>query len=488
MGLAIIPTIKADAVIPLPPPAKRWTPSKVALLYVFVSIVWILASSEFLYLELQSKTALTAFEMAKGVLFVAVSGGFIYWVCKKAMERLLRQRELLRDSERERDELHMQLIQAQKLEGIGRLAGGVAHDFNNILTVILSSCHLMRKDVGSGSSQSRLVMIETAAERAASLTRQLLAFSRNQVLHIDSINLNPVVQETASLLEKLLGEDVKLQLSLDPALGNVMADSTQIAQILMNLAVNARDAMPNGGALEIHTGNLEATAEIVARVPHLKPGPTIVLTVRDSGLGIPEDIRAKIFEPFFTTKQPGQGTGLGLSTVYGIVRQSDGTVDVRSVPGQGTTFRVYFPRTDAPVAVPGPPPAAVLSTGNETILVVDDDTLVLQTVSDHLRDLGYTPLTTPSPKEAVELSRVYDSRIDLLLTDLVMPEMTGPELRREVERWRPLIQTIYMTGYSSDRVPVAQIEPARLVRKPFTADSLAAGIRRVLNVPASQAT
>src|SRR5262245_7150759 len=193
--------------------------------------------------------------MVKGVLFVAISGAFIYWVCMKAMERLLRQRELLRESERERDDLQAQLFQAQKLEGIGRLAGGVAHDFNNILTVILSSCHLMRKDVGAGSPQARLAMIETAAERAASLTRQLLAFSRQQVLHIDSMNLNPVIQETAGMLGKLLGEDVKLNLSLDPALGNVMADPTQIAQILMNLAVNARDAMPNGGTLEVHTAN-----------------------------------------------------------------------------------------------------------------------------------------------------------------------------------------------------------------------------------------
>jgi signal transduction histidine kinase/CheY-like chemotaxis protein len=472
-------------VSPLTQPPKRWTPSKVALLYVFISIVWILVSSEFLYVTLQNTSAITAFEMVKGVLFVATSGAFIYWVCKKAMERLLRQRELLRESERERDELQAQLIQAQKLEGIGRLAGGVAHDFNNILTVILSSCHLMRKDVGR-SSQSRLAMIETAAERAASLTRQLLAFSRNQVLHIDSLNLNPVIQETASLLQKLLGEDVKLTLALDPALGNVMADPTQVSQILMNLATNARDAMPMGGTLEIHTANLDATPGIVAGVPHLAPGATVVLTVRDSGVGIPNEILDKIFEPFFTTKQPGQGTGLGLSTVYGIVRQSGGTIDVRSVSGQGTTFRVYFPRTEAPAASAVAQAPASAGAGSETILVVDDDSLVLQTVGDHLRELGYTPLITPSAKEAVELSRVYESRIDLLITDLVMPEMTGPELRREVERWRPLIQTLYMTGYSSDRVPVAEIEPFRLVRKPFTADGLSAGIRRLLDVPASQ--
>ena len=458
----------------------RLTPVRVALLYVLLAIAWMAAFSELLLLEFHP-AVIGALNVLKCVLFIALTSFLIYWICKKALDRLLRQRELLQESEEERTELQAQLIQAQKLEGIGRLAGGIAHDFNNILTVILSSCHLLRDDAPTIPAQARVSMIETAAERAAALTRQLLAFSRHQVLEVDSLNLNPVVADTAKLLEKLLGEDVKLTLSLDPQLGNIMADPTQVAQILMNLAVNARDAMPNGGALEIYTANLDATPEVAARVPALPPGPKVTLTVRDNGTGIPDAIRDKIFEPFFTTKEPGKGTGLGLSTVYGIVRQSGGTIDLRSAPGQGSTFRIYFPRTEAPATSSRQPSADSAVPGSETVLVVDDDALVLQSVSESLRQLGYTPLTALGPKAAVALSRDHSSRIDLLLTDLVMPEMTGPDLRREVERWRPLIQTVYMTGYSSDRVPIAQIEPGRLVRKPFSAQSLATCLRRALD-------
>jgi signal transduction histidine kinase/CheY-like chemotaxis protein len=464
----------------------RWTPARVALLYVSVSVLWILVTSKLLLIEFQHPVAITSFEILKGILFVSASGGLIYWLCKKACELLLRQRELLRESEKEREELQAQLIQAQKLEAVGRLAGGVAHDFNNILTVILSSCHLLRKDAGSGPAQGRVSMIETAAERAASLTRQLLAFSRHQVLEIQSINLNSVIEETAKLLEKLLGEDVKLSLSLDSKLGNILADSTQVVQILMNLAVNARDAMPDGGTLEIQTGNVEATPELVAKVPGLMPGQKVVLTVRDSGTGIPDEIRDKIFEPFFTTKEADKGTGLGLSTVYGIVRQSSGVIDFTSAAGRGTTFRIYFPRTESAAAAGRKAVSAGPTAGTETVLVVDDDRLVLQTVSEYLRELGYTPLIAHGPKEAIELGRLSSSRIDLLLTDLVMPGMTGPELRREVERWRPLIQTLYMTGYSSDRVPIGEVEPGRLVRKPFGADSLSAAIRRALEITGAQ--
>jgi CheY-like chemotaxis protein len=322
-------------------------------------------------------------------------------------------------------------------------------------------------------------MIETAAERAASLTRQLLAFSRHQVLEIQSINLNSVIEETARLLERLLGEDVKLVLSLDPALGNVLADPSQITQILMNLAVNARDAMPKGGTLEIHTANLDPDGQLLQTVPQLAPGRKVVLSVRDTGEGIPEAIRSKIFEPFFTTKEAGKGTGLGLSTVYGIVQQSGGTIDLRSAPRQGTTFRIYLPRTDVHAATK-PQAVLVAGHGNETILVVDDDELVLSAVSAYLRDLGYNALTAESPSRALELSRMHNARIDLLLTDLVMPDMTGPELRREIESGRPLIRTLYMTGYASDRVPLADVDPRQLVRKPFTADALAASLRRAL--------
>jgi two-component system, cell cycle sensor histidine kinase and response regulator CckA len=471
----------------VPEPGKSkigLTPTHIALLYVFISLVWVVISSELVLREFQHPVAITTLEIIKGVSFVLATGGLIFVICKRALDRMMRQKERLRESEKRRHELHEQLIQAQKLEGIGRLAGGVAHDFNNILTVILSSCHLLRHDVSSNGGESRLQMIETASDRAVSLTRQLLAFSRHQVLEVQSLNPNIVIQETARLLERLLGEDVKLSLTLDPKLGNVLADPTQITQILMNLAVNARDAMPKGGTLEIHTENVDTNTDLLGRVPQLTPGRKVVLSVRDTGEGISEAIRDKIFEPFFTTKPAGKGTGLGLSTVHGIVEQSGGTIDLRSAPGQGTTFRIYLPRTDAPLAsreraIPSP------GRGSETILVVDDDELVLRAVSAYLSELGYQALTAKGPTRALELSRLNDARIDLLLTDLVMPDMTGPELRREIENGRPLIRTLYMTGYASDRVPITDIDPRHLVRKPFTAEHLAASLRHMLDPPPS---
>ncbi len=462
------------------------TPTQIALLYVFISLVWCTVSSELVLREFRHPVAITIFEILKVVTFLGASGGLIFLICKRALERILREKERLRESEAERAKLQMQLMQAQKLEGIGRLAGGVAHDFNNILTVILSSCHLLRGDVGPNGPQERVQMIETAADRAASLTRQLLAFSRHQVLEVQSVNLNMVIEQTARLLERLLGEDVKLVLNLDPALGNVLADPSQMTQILMNLAINARDAMPKGGTLEIHTENLDADQDLLTRVPDLTPGKKIMLSVRDTGEGMPLEIQGKIFEPFFTTKQPGKGTGLGLSTVHGIVQQSGGVIDLRSAPGLGTTFRIYLPRTNAPPVVA----AAVMvpeAPGTETILVVDDDELVLGAVSAYLREMGYNPLAANGPNSAIEISRAHDARIDLLLTDLVMPEMTGPELRRQIETVRPLIRTLYMTGYASDRVPLSEIDPKLLVRKPFSADHLAASLRRVLQEKDPQA-
>lgn len=455
------------------------TPTHIALLYVFISLVWIVVSSELVLLEFHHPVTITTFEILKGVTFVIATGGLIFVICKRALERIMREEALLRESESERHELQEQLLQAQKLEGIGRLAGGVAHDFNNILTVILSSCHLLHRDVGPDGPQARVQMIETAAERAASLTRQLLAFSRHQVLEVQSLNVNTVIEETARMLERLLGEDVKLVLTLDPALGNVLADPSQITQIMMNLVINARDAMPKGGTLEIHTENLDADKDMSAKVPHLSAGKKVVLSVRDSGEGIPPEIQNKIFEPFFTTKPVGLGTGLGLSTVHGIVEQSGGAIDFRTGPGQGTTFRIYLPRTDTPPS-PKLEMEVVEERGIETVLVVDDDELVLGAVSANLRELGYNVLMANGPVPALELNRAHESRIDLLLTDLVMPNMTGPELRRQIENVRPLIRTLYMTGYASDRVPISEIDPKLLVRKPFTAEHLAATLRRAL--------
>jgi signal transduction histidine kinase/CheY-like chemotaxis protein len=456
------------------------TPSRIALIYVFISLVWIVVSSELLLLEFHHPVTITALEIVKGIAFVALTGGLLYVICHRAMVRLLRQQALLRRSEEQRAEVQAQLMQAQKLEGIGRLAGGVAHDFNNILTVIISSCHLLRRDVQQEEAQARVQMIETAADRAASITRQLLAFSRHQVIEIESLNLNIVIQETAKLLGRLLGEDVKLVLTLDPNLGNVMADAGQMTQVLMNLLVNARDAMPRGGSVEIRTANIAATT-IDHSVPPKKPdGHLIELSVTDNGEGIPLEIQEKIFDPFFTTKEAGKGTGLGLSTVHGIVYQSGGTIDLQSAPDRGTTFHMYFPRVALAAPAKTAASVAVAGGGNETILVVDDDALVLQSVSEYLNGMGYTTLNAHGTKQALDLSRNYEAKIDLLLTDLVMPEMTGPELQQQILIWRPLIRTLYMTGYASDRVPKGTIDPKRLVRKPFTAEGLAASVRSAL--------
>lgn len=455
------------------------TPTNIAVLYVFISLTWCIITSELVIRELQHHISISTLEILKALTFILASGGLIFIICKRALQRILREQALLRESEKQRFALHEQLLQAQKLEGIGRLAGGVAHDFNNILTVILSSCHLLRRDVTDNEGQARLLMIETAADRAAALTRQLLAFSRHQVLDVQAINLNHVVEDTARLLERLLGEDVKLVLTLDPALGNVLADPTQVTQILMNLAVNARDAMPKGGTLEIHTENLAVDAELSGKIFHLTPGKKVVLSVRDTGEGMPQDIQDKIFDPFFTTKQVGKGTGLGLSTVHGIVQQSGGTIDLRSAPGQGSTFRIYLPQTDVPVAPP-PQVVSVDGHGTGTILVVDDDEMVLRAVAGYLREFGYEVLCAKGPAEAIELSRANNSRIDVLLTDLVMPDMTGPDLRRQIEAVRPLIRTLYMTGYASDRVPLSGIDRRFLVRKPFSAEDLEEGLRRAM--------
>ena len=458
----------------------RLTPGRLAALYVLISAVWILASSEFLLVELESPVAITTFEVSKGLAFVAATGLLIYWVCRRLLDRLLQSQESLDEAEKHRRSLERQLVQAQRLEAIGRLAGGIAHDFNNILTVILASCHLL-EDVSGAPDPSRIKMIHSAADRAASLTRQLLAFSRHQVLDVRVININSVVQETTKLLERLLGDDVKLVRVLAPDLGNVMADPSQIMQILMNLCVNARDAMPKGGTLVIHTDNQIADAELAARVAHLSPGEKVVLTVKDDGEGMTEEVLEHLFEPFFTTKGPQQGTGLGLSTVYGIVRQAGGAIDVRSAPGRGATFRVYLPKTQAQPSAIGPSRVATVRRGSETVLVVDDDSMVLQIIGDYLGRLGYTVLQAHSPGHALDVCRTYPATIDLLLTDLVMPGATGPELRRQIEALRPAIKCLYMTGYPSDRVPLGDLKSGDLVRKPFTPESLTDALRGALD-------
>ncbi len=335
----------------LKPTQTRMTPARLAFLYVLISGVWVAVSSELLFLEFESKVAITAFELAKGLGFVLASGGLIYFITRRLLDRLVRSEESLRQSEAKRLRLQQQLAHAQKLEALGRLAAGITHDFNNLLEVIYGSVYLLRQETEAlpSQAQARLELILQTADRGTNLTRQLLAFSRRQALVPKPLDLNAVIGEAAAFLQGLIRAQVTIQLHLDPGLWNVMADATQINQVLMNLCINARDAMPTGGAIEIQTSNVIVGADLTERLGEGTPGPHALLSVRDFGTGIPPDVLERIFEPFYTTKINTQGTGLGLSTVYGIVKQSGGFIDVTTEVGKGTTFSVYLPRMMAAV-------------------------------------------------------------------------------------------------------------------------------------------
>ncbi len=378
-----------------------------------------------------------------------------------------------------------QLRQAQKMEAVGRLAGGIAHDFNNLLSVILSYAGLLAADAESGVTlEEGLTQITHASERAATLTRQLLAFSRQQVLAPRVVDLNELVQTMSSMLERLIGEDVRLLMVRAPDLGRTRADVSQLEQVMMNLVVNARDAMPNGGVLTIETSNadlgLEASEELGA-----VPGSYVVLSVDDNGVGMDAATLARVFEPFFTTKPHGKGTGLGLSTVFGIVRQSGGHIGVTSQPGQGSSFRIYFPRTDEPLspAVPssrGPR----LSRGSETLLLVEDDEQVRTVAREILEAQGYTVLPAATPREALGLAQ-RSANIALLVTDLVMPEMNGKQLAERLLEQRPELRVLYMSGYS-DNVLGSELVASLgsdFLQKPITPVSLATLVRQLLDRP-----
>ena len=384
----------------------------------------------------------------------------------------------------ERRTLEAQLHQASKMQAVGRLAGGVAHDFNNLLTVINGYAEiLMEMPVLDTKSSGYLKEIYNAGERAASLTRQLLAFSRHQVLAPQILDLNAVVSNLEKMLRRLIGEDVKLHTLLNPSLARVKADPGQIEQVIMNLAVNARDAMPKGGDLAIETSNVELDAEYARSHPTVKPGPHVVLVVSDTGVGMTPETQGRIFEPFFTTKEMGQGTGLGLATVYGIVKQSGGSVWVYSEVGRGTTFKIYFPVVSDGFAVKEPPKLAMDSaSGTETVLVVEDEEGVRSLVRLALVSGGYKVLETPDAESALAICSSHDGPIHLLLTDVVMPQMSGPEVASKVAGLRPGIKVLYMSGYTDDAVVhhgvLSQDMP--FIQKPFSPVSLRKKIREVL--------
>jgi PAS domain S-box-containing protein len=380
------------------------------------------------------------------------------------------------------------LRQSQKLESIGRLAGGVAHDFNNLLGVILGYSDLMRKQIEEDHpARSRLAQVIEAARRASDLTRQLLAFSRKQVMQPRSLDLGAVAGDMALLLGPIVGEDLEIVLRTSAGLGTVQADRTQIEQVLMNLVVNARDAMPGGGHITIETANVDLDDAYARAHPPATPGRFVMLAVSDTGTGMDEETQRRIFEPFFTTKPAGEGTGLGLATVYGIVKQMGGYVWVYSEQGRGSTFKVYLPRAEAfaPVeaaaAEPDPP-----TRGHETILVVEDSASLRDLTEELLSEEGYTVLTVRDGEEALRLVQESPHRVDLVLTDVVMPRLGGGELVKRLQASHPWIRAVYMSGYTSGAISRQGVlaDDAILIEKPFAAATLARAIRKALGPPA----
>ncbi|HSH45432.1 MAG TPA: ATP-binding protein, partial [Longimicrobiales bacterium] len=378
-----------------------------------------------------------------------------------------------------RQALEEQLHQSQKMEAVGRLAGGVAHDFNNLLTGLRGLVGLRLEDLAHDDPvRGDFEEVDRIAERASALVRQLLAFSRNQVLHSRILDLNMLVRETDRLLRRILGEDVVLETRLDPRETLVEADPAQLQQVIMNLVVNARHAMPEGGHLWLRTRNDRVVLE-----EGDEPADVVVLEVEDTGTGIPEDVRERIFDPFFTTKEPGEGTGLGLSTVYGVVRQSGGDVQVESEVGTGTTFRITFPRASSGVALPaqGLPLLDDLACAG-TVLVVEDERTVRQLITRILMRKGYAVVEAVSGEEALEwLDR--SSSLDLLISDVIMPGMSGPDLVERVREKEPDTPVLMMSGYDEDRLVSLPQDRMEFLAKPFTPAELLSRISRLLQEP-----
>jgi len=387
----------------------------------------------------------------------------------------------------ERVELEEQLRHAQKMEAVGRLAGGVAHDFNNLLLVIGMHCQILLDDLPPGDPRREEVeVIARAGERAAALTRQLLAFSRRQVLDPKVLDLNAVVAAAEQMLRRLVEEPISVVARLDPALGAIRADVGQLEQVLLNLAVNARDAMPSGGTLTLETANVEVSGE-THRVERgiLPPGGYALLRVSDTGIGMDAETRSHVFEPFFTTKPKGKGTGLGLSTVYGIVRQSEGYVAVESEPGHGTTFEIYLPRvTGAPVEPAAAPADTAVVKGGETILVVEDEAAVLDVVSETLRRDGYRVLAAHDAESAQTIAE-REGTIALLITDIVLPGLDGRALADRLTARRPELDVLLISGYADDTLlPHGALAAGlQFLQKPFTADALRRKVRDILAPP-----
>jgi len=376
------------------------------------------------------------------------------------------------------------------METIGRLASGLAHDFNNLLTAILGQCEiLLRRLPAEEPARSGIEEIRTAGERAAGLTRQLLAYSRRQVLKPQVIDLNSSVTNMIPMLRRLIGETIELDPSLQSDLGHVEADPSQIEQIIMNLVVNARDSMPRGGRVVVETSNADLDEAFAKKHVPTRPGSYVMLAVSDTGSGMDQATQARIFEPFFTTKQLGKGTGLGLATVYGIVKQSNGYIWVYSEPGMGSTFKIYLPRVDAEVSQEEARETTTpLPGGSETVLLVEDDRTVRLLAGEMLRMNGYNVLQARNGREALDLVRGHDHPIHLLLTDVVMPQMSGRQLAESIADIQPGIRVLYMSGYTDGVIAHHGVLDAGVayLQKPFTADFLARKVREVFDARAAR--
>jgi PAS domain S-box-containing protein len=381
-----------------------------------------------------------------------------------------------------------QLRQAQKMEAVGQLAGGVAHDFNNLLTVIHGYCAMaLQQKEGAQPIRKHIEEIQKAAERAASLTRQLLAFSRKQVLRPSVLQLNDVVHGMEKMLRRLIGEDVELSTTYDPALGNVKADAGQIEQVIMNLAVNARDAMPRGGKLTISTSNTMIDQTTKYRNRTLKAGEYVMLAISDDGVGMTDEIKAHLFEPFFTTKGLGKGTGLGLATCHGIICQSGGDIRVYSEPNSGTTFKIYLPRTDAALEPVATPDSETLARGTESILVVEDDPAVRTLAVKILVSCGYQVQESGNAFEALRLLK-KNPEFDLVITDVIMPQMSGKELHDQIKSQLPQIKVLLMSGYTDDALAHHGVLDEKLffLEKPFSPAKLSGKVRGILGAEAAR--
>jgi PAS domain S-box-containing protein len=431
-----------------------------------------------LYHRLETKDGQVLDVLTSAVPILGEDGALVGY---RGVDRNITER---RRAEKEKEKLEAQLLQAQKMESIGRLAGGVAHDFNNMLCVILGHAQLAMLPLDANSpTRESLMEIQEAAQRSAELTRQLLAFARKQTVHPQVLDLNETVAGTIKMLRRLIGEDIDLVWAPASDLWKVSLDPSQIDQILANLAVNARDAIAGTGTVSLHTQNVVLDEEQFANEPGFTGGEFVLLSVRDTGAGMHSEVLAHIFEPFFTTKEVGKGTGLGLATVYGVVKQNNGYVDVVSSPGKGTEFLIYLPRhKEEPVDEARASVASRPKGGTETVLLVDDEAAVVELGRRMLAKLGYTVLIARSPGEALRIAGEHVGNIDLLITDVVMPEMNGRELADRLAAVRPGLKQLFVSGHPAEVIARRGVleEGVALLEKPFSIQSLAKEVRKAL--------